>query len=86
MVDKFKRLKLVAMCCVVLSKKLFFIMTSCLTDIPALVSYGIVIYVLKLKTFWIVMLVVPGTVNGYLFHVTQRLSHCEDIRHMIKFI
>ena len=29
--------------------------------IQAVVSYGVVIYVLTLKTFWIVMLVVPGT-------------------------
>ena len=41
-------------------------------DILALISYGIVIYVLTLKTFWIVMLVVPGTVNSYSIKDTHR--------------
>ena len=66
LVDKFKRLKLVALFCVTMCKYLYqtivFDKNVFLSLIfLAVISYGIVIYVITLKKVWIVMVVVPGT-------------------------
>ena len=66
LVDKFKRLKLVALFCVTMCEyiyqKIIFDKNVFLNLLfSALISYGIVIYVITLKKVWIVMVVVPGT-------------------------
>lgn len=66
LVDKFKRLKLVALFCVTMCEyiyqKIIFDKNVFLSLLfSALISYGIVIYVITLKKVWIVMVVVPGT-------------------------